>query len=173
MKKTSHNTDEGAIRALFEKVTSRLIAQGLTISTMESCTSGFVASLLTDREGASAVYKGGFVTYSNEAKIKAGVPEEIINCYGVYSPETAKAMADAARKAFDTDIAIGITGTFANEDPVNSDSKAYTVYVCVMFREKIFEEKLDLSELKESDRYEMKLYAAGEVCRIIDENFPG
>ena len=58
MKKTSHNTDEGAIRALFEKVTSRLIAQGLTISTMESCTSGFVASLLTDREGASAVYKG-------------------------------------------------------------------------------------------------------------------
>ena len=79
------------IEANYHKLTEILIKKGITVTTMESCTSGLIASLITDSEGASAIFKGGFVTYSNEAKILNGVSESIINDYGVYSPETAKA----------------------------------------------------------------------------------
>ena len=61
--------------------------------------------------------KGAFVTYSNEAKIKQGVPADIISTFGVYSPETAAAMARVCRDAYAADFAIGITGTFGNIDP--------------------------------------------------------
>ena len=57
-----------------EEFVTYLIEHGISISTMESCTSGLLASAITDTEGASAIFKGGFVTYSNEAKIRQGVP---------------------------------------------------------------------------------------------------
>ena len=63
---------------------------------MESCTSGLIASLITDTEGASAVMKGAYITYSNEAKVLHGVPKETIDKYGVYSYETAEDMAFSA-----------------------------------------------------------------------------
>ena len=78
----------------YEKITKTLIARKLTITTMESCTSGQIISLITDTEGSSAAVKGAFVTYSNEAKIGQGVPADVIYRSGVYSTETAGAMAD-------------------------------------------------------------------------------
>ena len=91
-----HGTDgpvsEAAVRGKYKELTLGLIRRGLTITTMESCTSGQIASLITDTEGSSAVLKGAFVTYSNEAKIMQGVPAAIIGTYGVYSAETASAM---------------------------------------------------------------------------------
>ena len=86
---------------------------------MESATSGQIASLITDTEGSSAVLKGAFVTYCNEAKIMQGVPAEIIDKYTVYSKETAGAMAKACRKAYNANIGIGVTGTMGNVDPAN------------------------------------------------------
>ena len=79
---------EAAVRGKYTELTLGLIRRGLTITTMESCTSGQIASLITDTEGSSAVLKGAFVTYSNEAKIMQGVPAAIIGTYGVYSAET-------------------------------------------------------------------------------------
>lgn len=67
----------------------------MTITTMESATSGQIASLITDTEGSSAILKGAFITYCNEAKIMQGVPAEILDKYTVYSKETAEAMAKA------------------------------------------------------------------------------
>ena len=64
-----------------------------TISTMESCTGGALASAITDIEGASEVLKFSAVTYSNEYKIKMGVSSEVIDTYSVYSIETAREMA--------------------------------------------------------------------------------
>lgn len=58
--------------------------KGITISTMESITSGLVASLITDTEGSSAVLKEAFITYSNEAKIREGVSAGVIRRYSVY-----------------------------------------------------------------------------------------
>ena len=76
---------EQQVREDYQKLTKLLIQENLTISTMESATGGQIASLITDTQGASAIMKGAFVTYSNEAKIMQGVPEEILDTYSVYS----------------------------------------------------------------------------------------
>ena len=71
---------------------------GLTVATMESCTGGLMASTITDVPGSSAYFRGGIVSYSNEAKIANGVPAEVIRDHGGISAETAEAMAKAARR---------------------------------------------------------------------------
>lgn len=109
-------------------VTRLLIDKKLEIATMESCTSGLIASNITDYEGASSILKGSCITYSNDTKILAGVRRGVIEDYGVYSPETAFEMAVTAEMKFMADIGIGITGSFGNLDPLNPDSIAGVIY---------------------------------------------
>ena len=87
-----------------------LIASGLTLATMESCTGGLLASVITDVPGSSVYFKGGQVAYSNNAKVAAGVPADLIQNHGAVSEQVAMAMAVAARGNFAADIGIGITG---------------------------------------------------------------
>ena len=127
--------NESEIRNHYHELTDLLIERGLTITTMESATSGQLASLITDTEGSSAVLKGAFVTYCNEAKILQGVPAEILERYTVYSGETAEAMAEACRKAYDADIGIGVTGTMGNVDPANPEASVPgQVYFAIAMR---------------------------------------
>ena len=127
---------EPEIRAHYEKLTKLLIEEHLTITTMESATAGQIASLITDTEGSSAVMKGAFITYSNEAKIQQGVPREIIETYSVYSHETAAAMARACLKAYGADIGIGVTGTMGNVDPANAEASVPgEVYFAIALRD--------------------------------------
>ncbi|MCD8300635.1 MAG: CinA family protein [Clostridiales bacterium] len=128
----------GISQEIMGAVMSHLIEAGISISCMESCTSGLFASAITDTEGASAVFKGSFVTYSNEMKVKCGVPQTTIDKYGVYSIETAEAMARACRVYFGADIGVGITGTTANVDPENEDSTPGEVFVCIRTKDKIY-----------------------------------
>ena len=123
--------DEASVRRKYTELTRRMIERGLTVTTMESCTAGQVASLITDTEGSSAVLRGAFVTYSNEAKVMQGVPAGIIETYGVYSAETAAAMACACRAAYRADFGIGVTGSFGNTDPANADSVPGEVWFAV------------------------------------------
>ena len=120
---------EETIVKKYESITNYLIKHKLTISTMESCTAGMVASFLTDTEGSSATLKGAYITYCNEAKIKQGVPAETIDKYGVYSKETALAMAAACMDSYSADIGIGVTGTLGNTDPNNTDSIPGEVHI--------------------------------------------
>jgi nicotinamide-nucleotide amidase len=127
----SGEIDERSVREKYEKLTRTLIAKNITITTMESCTSGQIASLITDTEGSSAIIKGACVTYSNEAKVMEGVPAETIEKYGVYSPETASAMAKVCRAKYKADLGIGVTGSFGNVDPNNADSVPGEVYFAI------------------------------------------
>ena len=121
------------VQKKYNLLTKTLIAKKITITLMESCTSGLIASLITDTEGSSEIFKGSFVTYSNKAKIRQGVPAETIENFGVYSKETAMAMASACKKAMGTDIGIGITGTFGNVDPLNKDSTVGQAFFAIDF----------------------------------------
>ncbi len=116
------NYCEQEIRKDYENLTKDIIEKKLTITTMESATAGQLASLITDTEGSSAVFKGAFVTYCNEAKIMQGVSAEVLEKYSVYSVETAKEMAQACAKAYRADIGIGVTGTMGNVDPENAEA---------------------------------------------------
>jgi len=100
-------TDEETL----EKVAGDLLrTRGLTLATMESCTGGLLASIITDVPGSSDYFKGGLVTYSTEMKIGFGVDGSLIKEFGVISAEVAEAMATAARDQMKADIGIGITG---------------------------------------------------------------
>ena len=127
-------------------VTKNLIDNNLSISTMESCTSGLIASNITDTEGASSILKGAFVTYSNEAKIKQGVPKEVIDNFGVYSYETSLEMAKQCSLAYNSNIGIGVTGTTGNLDKNNLDSVKGTIYFCVKINESYYLSKLILED---------------------------
>ncbi len=123
--------DETRVHRQYAQLTHLLIERGVRITTMESCTSGLIASLITDAEGSSAVFEGAFVTYSNEAKVMQGVPAQVIETHGVYSAQTASAMAKACRAAYAADIGVGVTGSFGNVDPNNADSVPGEVFFAI------------------------------------------
>jgi nicotinamide-nucleotide amidase len=85
--------------------------RGWMVATVESCTGGLVAGLLTDVPGSSAVLERGFVTYSNEAKTEmVGVPVALLALHGAVSEAVARAMAEGALARSRADVAVAITG---------------------------------------------------------------
>ena len=82
-----------------------------TLVTAESLTGGGIGAALTSVSGASAVYKGGIISYTNEIKHRLlGVPAGVLDQYGAVSAPVAKAMAEGARRALEADIAVSVTG---------------------------------------------------------------
>ena len=112
--------EEAAVRLLREK--------GLTVTFAESCTGGYLAKRITDIPGASEILKGSFVTYSEETKQAfVSVKKETLQTYSVYSEETAREMAEGAKKAAGADIGIGITGVAGpGSAVVSADGKELT-----------------------------------------------
>ena len=110
-------------------IADQMHARGTTLATMESCTGGLLSSILTDIPGASEYYKGGLISYQTQHKLDAGVPAEVIEEFGVYSPETAKAMARAICNQLGSDYGIGITGLAGGEPP--ADVPRGTVHIGV------------------------------------------
>jgi PncC family amidohydrolase len=94
-----------------EEVGRALIDRGLTIAVAESCTGGLISSRITDVPGSSGYFEAGFVTYSNSMKEKMlGVPMEIIEEKGAVSEETARSMAEGARRKALTSVGLAVTG---------------------------------------------------------------
>lgn len=84
---------------------------GKSLATAESITAGGIGAALTAVPGASTVYKGGVISYCDEAKANLlAVPAEYLTAYGAVSAPVAQAMAQGARKALRTDIAVAVTG---------------------------------------------------------------
>jgi nicotinamide-nucleotide amidase len=99
-----------------EKLVGELLQEkGLTLATMESCTGGRLADLLTDVPGSSRYFKGGLVAYSDEMKAAFGVAPELITQHGAVSSPVAEAMAVAARSCLGTDIGMATTGVAGPE----------------------------------------------------------
>jgi nicotinamide-nucleotide amidase len=81
------------------------------MATAESCTGGLIAARLTAVPGASHVFSGGIVSYSNEVKAEElGVAPELLEEHGAVSAEVAEAMARGARERFGVDVAVSVTG---------------------------------------------------------------
>lgn len=154
--------DQTGVRFGYGELVKMLIARKLSIATMESCTGGQIASLLTDTEGSSEVFRGGFVTYRNEAKTLNGVPESVIDKFGVYSSVTAAFMAEACKKKLGSTIGIGITGSFGNTDPNNSDSVPGEVFFAIS--DPCATRCYHCTVPAQSSRLSYKLYMAGVVA---------
>ena len=140
-----------------EKLVKILKEKHKTISCMESCTGGLLASEITNIDGSSYVFKLGLVTYSNEYKEYFGVSRTKIDEYTVYSTEISQEMAYNVFKITSSDYAVGITGMLGTIDPYNESNEINKVYIS------IYE--------KESDEYfNYKLNAIGNN-RLEKKNF--
>jgi nicotinamide-nucleotide amidase len=85
--------------------------RGLMLATAESCTGGLIAARLTEVAGASDVFVGAVIAYSNEVKKrKLGVPAELLRKHGAVSAEVGAAMAAGARRELGADMAVADTG---------------------------------------------------------------
>ena len=99
------------VECIEEAVFPLLKERGLTFAAAESCTGGEIAKRFTDLPGASSVFLGGAVVYTNEAKSRIlGVDPELIKEKGAVSREVAEALAEQVRKLTGADIGIGVTG---------------------------------------------------------------
>ena len=82
-----------------------------TITTAESCTGGMIAHMITSVSGASEIYYGGIVTYSNEIKEKElKVSKDTLVQFGAVSEEVVSQMLDGVIDKFDADYAIAVSG---------------------------------------------------------------
>ena len=113
-----------------ETVIVRLLAgQKKTLVVAESCTGGCLAHQVTSVPGASAVFPGGLVTYSNEAKQKfLGVRTETLAAHGAVSEAVAREMAEGARSQLGADFALAITG-IAGPDGGTKEKPVGTVFI--------------------------------------------
>ncbi|MEY8259292.1 competence/damage-inducible protein A [Oscillospiraceae bacterium 50-60] len=132
------------VSGLAEACLGLLRDKGLTLATAESCTGGMAAERLTAIPGASAVYRGGVVSYWTSVKGDVlQVPQEILDTYGPVSAECARAMAEGARKITGADIAVSVTGA-AGPDPDERGVPVGIVYVGLAAPEGTFCRSLDL-----------------------------
>lgn len=151
--------------SIVERLVQSLAEMGLTISTAESCTGGMVASTIIDVAGASDVYNEGFITYSNEAKMKyLNVAEETLETYGAVSEETVKEMASGCRKATGCDVAV-VTSGVAGPGGGSLEKPVGLVYIGCAYK--------DVVEVKsfkfEGDRTSIRQQATEEAINMTME----
>lgn len=151
-----------------EKIINKLKSENKTISTMESCTGGLLANLITNIEEASDVFKFGAVTYSNEFKIKMGVDEDLINKYSVYSIEVSRSMSLSISKFTNSDYGIGITGKLLREDKENLTDKDNIVYASIYSLKENKYYDLEI-EVFENNRESNKMLVAKKVIEKLKE----
>ena len=108
--------------------------RGVTVSTAESLTAGMIASTIADIPGASAVLRGGAVTYCDEIKHRVlGVEQETLDRYTAVSYQTAREMAAGSLELYQSDLAVSATG-YAGPGGGTEDDPAGTFYVGWAYR---------------------------------------
>lgn len=94
-----------------QELLRRFANAGLSIATAESCTGGAIASRITALPGASSVFRGGVVAYSNDVKVQAlGVNPDDIRQYGAVSQPVVEQMAAGVRRLTGADFAVATSG---------------------------------------------------------------
>ena len=107
----------------------------MTLATVESCTAGTFAHLLSQAEGASEVLHGGFIVYTKENKTAAvGVPPELLEKHTAVSAEVAKAMAEGGLERCPATIVAAITGV-AGPEPDEDGNPVGLVFVAAAARD--------------------------------------
>jgi nicotinamide-nucleotide amidase len=127
--------------SLEKAILNFMTEKGLTLSTAESCTGGYIAHLITLHPGSSKVFFGGAVSYSYELKESIlGVKNETLWQHGAVSKETVTEMVEGALLNFKSDYAIAVTG-IAGPDGGTPDKPVGTVWVGVANAEKTITRK--------------------------------
>ena len=137
--------------------------RGLTLSAAESITGGLIAKRLTDVPGASQVFLGGVVSYTNGVKERAlGVPHDMLEEYGAVSEPVARAMAEGVRRLTCADFGLSVTGV-AGPDKDDRGRDVGTVYIALSAENETTVQLLHLS----GGRSAIRAAAADEIFRML------
>ena len=152
---------------LEQVIADLLIQNNLTVSTAESCTSGLLASRLTDVPGSSQYFKGGSVCYSNELKINdIGVDRDLIEKYGAVSEEVAESLAKNIAQKNNTDIGIGITG-IAGPDGGTEKKPVGLVFVGIFYKNNLYIKRYNLTPDRITNRELTVTLCLNEIRKIL------
>ena len=151
---------------MIESTIKYLIENQITIATAESCTGGLIGKTITDFPGVSDIYGEGYITYSNEAKIKnLGVKPETLDSFGAVSEQTAGEMADGVRKKSGAAIGVSSTG-IAGPGGGTPDKPVGLVYIACSSENGCTVKKLLLS----GTRDEVRKKTVSEVFTLIADS---
>ena len=143
--------------------------RGLTLATAESCTGGLLSKRLTDIPGASKLFLGGVVAYSEQSKSELlGVDSELMREFGAVNKEVALAMADGVRQRLGADIGIGITG-IAGPESDSSGLPPGTVFVALTTKDTSLCENPGLFRDRDRIRIGAASYALDMIRRLLTE----
>lgn len=160
----------GEDRRLVNVVTDLLNEQNLTLTAAESLTGGSFQHLITSVSGASNYFKGGIVTYSNDAKTTIlGVTKKSIEEFGVVSAECAIEMAKKAQEMFDTDLAISFTGVAGPDKLENKE--VGTVWIGIATKETTFAKEYHFGKGRKNNR-EKSIMSGLDLIRRVLLNLP-
>lgn len=153
--------------SIFEVVGDLLRDQNATLSTVESCTGGGIASSFIDFPGASDFFEGGLVTYSNELKMKmANVREVTLREYGAVSEQTVIEMAKGGKEVMDVDYTIAVSGV-AGPDGGTDEKPVGTVWISVAHPNGVIAKKYLFGDHRGRNIEKTKLYAANLLRRVL------
>ncbi len=147
-----------------KKILEKSKEKKLKLAFAESCTGGLLSALFTEIPGSSQVVDCGFVTYSNEAKIKMlGVKVETLRNYGAVSEEVAKEMAIGALRNSQSDVALAITG-IAGPDGGSEEKPVGLVYIGIADRNKASTKRFIFSGI----RSDIRKSTVAEALKILE-----
>lgn len=157
----------GIDNSLENVVVELLRENGLTAATAESCTGGMIAEKITRIPGSSECFGCGYVTYSNEQKMRLlGVKKETLDKYGAVSEQTALEMSRGARETSGADIAAAVTG-IAGPGGGSEEKPVGLVYISICTKDvhKVF--KYNFAGNREMVRERTSLYALDLIRRSV------
>ena len=144
----------------------------LTAATCESLTGGLVGATITSVPGASAIFRGGLITYASDLKTAlAGVDADWIDGHGVINAMTARQMATGCAQACQADLGLACTGV-AGPDRQDGQRPG-TVHIAVAHDAQVFTRQLSLSGEREAVRLGTVSALLEFTCHVIREKIKG
>lgn len=158
------HTLQAAVGALLKE-------RGLTVSTAESCTGGYLAHLITSISGSSAYFQGSIIAYANEVKMRQlGVRAATLDTQGAVSEQTVKEMVQGLLKLLGTDIGIAISG-IAGPSGGTPEKPVGTIWLAVGNEHKMHTKKLQLTKDREKNIQYTAIVGLNMIRRFVIKSY--
>lgn len=156
---------------VYQKLIKTLKEKKLTLATAESCTGGLIAKMITDVPGASDVFIGSIVCYSNKMKMKwLGVKQETLEHYGAVSEPIVREMLDGIIQQTGSDIAVAVSG-IAGPTGGTPEKPVGTVFIGVAVHDQSTIKNFLFEGSREDVRTKSATKAAELICELLEQDF--
>lgn len=158
------------MKRITNKLMRALLEKGLTLALAESMTCGLMAHQLCNVRGTSEVLKGSIVCYQEEVKkTLCKVPPALLKRFTAESQEVTDALAKQLPALFNADIYLAVTGLAAPGGSEGPDKPVGTVFLSVLYQNKLHQKRLVLKGTPLEIRKQACLAAYAMLCNIIEE----